>query len=698
MAALETIRQKFGIGATIIIAIGLLLFLIPSDFVQQIQNASSKYDVGKIGSQSISYVEFDQQVKQMGSVSEMMTGQSASSEAQQNQLREATWRSLVEDYLFIPAAKDAGINVGHDEVVALMNGESVSPVIANNPVFQEDGAFSQDRLVDFLQQMESDESGRMSAIWNYLQKNVKTFQFYNKYNALFTAGAYTNALQSARLIADNNTSADVRFVMTPLGYAKDSTIVVSDSEIKSYYNAHKDFYKQQASRDVEYALFEVVPSEADIAAQNEEFVKHYDEFATTDKVRAFLQKNSDNKQNLDINHWYKAGELRSVNKDIEEFVSSHASGVSPVIQDKETFYAARILDKRQIPDSVYVRHMMFVGADGKHLADSLLPLVKANNFSTLAALHSDDKQSADEGQTGNLGWISQNVLQYLPGGFESVITAPVGKPYVQKSNIGWHIIEVTKTTRPVEKKQVAVYVKESLASKETYNKFYNQANTLAVRSAGKLANYQAACDSTGVYSHVMTVNEGTDSYGSISHAKEVTRWAFDNKPGKVSNVITVENNYFFVVAVKAAHKEGYSKVNEVAEGIRNQLYQEKHAAKRASEVAAEIEGLNTLEAVAEKLGSSVSTQDDVTFASLSRQLDPKFVGAIAAAKEGVLSGPVAGSYGVYVFEVSGRETGEHFTEEDAKSFNERLASYATQMIIPVMMDDADVKDNRARFY
>ena len=141
MAALETIRQKFGIGATIIIAIGLLLFLIPSDFVQQIQNASSKYDVGKIGSQSISYVEFDQQVKQMGSVSEMMTGQSASSEAQQNQLREATWRSLVEDYLFIPTAKDAGINVGHDEVVALMNGESVSPVIANNPVFQEDGAF-----------------------------------------------------------------------------------------------------------------------------------------------------------------------------------------------------------------------------------------------------------------------------------------------------------------------------------------------------------------------------------------------------------------------------------------------------------------------------------------------------------------------------------------------------------------------------
>ena len=92
MAALETIRQKFGIGATIIIALGLLLFLVnPADIIQTIQNASSKYDVGKIGSKSVSYMDFDQEVKNLGTVSEMMTGQSASSEQQQQQLREATW-------------------------------------------------------------------------------------------------------------------------------------------------------------------------------------------------------------------------------------------------------------------------------------------------------------------------------------------------------------------------------------------------------------------------------------------------------------------------------------------------------------------------------------------------------------------------------------------------------------------------------
>ena len=167
----------------------------------------------------------------------------------------------------------------------------------------------------------------------------------------------------------------------------------------------------------------------------------------------------------------------------------------------------------------------------------------------------------------------------------------------------------------------------------------------------------------------------------------------------MSNIITVDNNYFFVVAVTGAHKEGLAPVNEVADQIKNQLYSEKYAEKRQGEVAEQIAGLTDLEAIAEKLGTSVSTQNDVAFASMSaRSLDPKFVGAIAAAPEGKVSGPVAGSFGVYVFKVNGRETGSFYTESDAKNANAQILNYAAQMILPVMMDDADVKDNRARFF
>ena len=54
--------------------------------------------------------------------------------------------------------------------------------------------------------------------------------------------------------------------------------------------------------------------------------------------------------------------------------------------------------------------------------------------------------------------------------------------------------------------------------------------------------------------------------------------------------------------------------------------------------------------------------------------------------------------GVYVFKVTGRDTGSFYTEDDAKTRQAQMAMYSSQAIIPVMMQDADVKDNRARFY
>ena len=694
MAVLQKLRG-WGIVLSLLVALPLLLFIIdPSQIMQTVQSVSSRNNVGKIGNKPVSYMDFQQDVDRFQNIAEIMTGNSASGEEAQKQARDAAWQENIDRYLFVPAAEAAGIQVGKEEMLDLTAGESVSPIIANNPYFvDETGAFSADRLRDFIDAVNSGNADpRFSAYWEYLQNAIKTGQFYTKYNALFTASNYENPLMLEKAIEGNNNTADVEFVMVPLGYAVDSTVVVSDKEIRDYYNAHKDFFKQQASRDIEYAVFEVVPSEQDIAAEGENFTKLYDEFAAAENVRAFLQRNSDRQWS---DTYYKTGELNSVNRDIEAFVSANNAGTSPIIQSGETFYAARIVETAQVPDSVYVRHIMLRGADAQHLADSLLGVVNKGNFSTLAALYSDDKGSNDGGELGNIGWLTQN---YMIPGFESVITAKVGAPYQIKTQYGTHIVEVTKTTKPILKKKVAIFEKEALASKETFNTYYNKANRLATLSAGKIENYHAAIDSVGAYSHPQTISEATDTYGSIDHAKEVTRWAFDNKPGKVSNIITVDNNYFFVVAVKDAHQEGIAELKEVSEGIRNNLYSEKYAAKRAADIAGEIAGMTDLQAIAEKYGTTVSTQDNVAFAAMSRSLDPKFVGAIAAAPEGELCGPVAGTIGVYVFKVTGRETGSYYTEDDAKQYRAQMTNYTTQMLIPVMMQDADVEDHRARFF
>ena len=696
MAVLEKLRG-WGIVLSILVALPLLLFIIdPSQIIQTVQSVSSKYDVGKINGKSVSYTDFQQQVDKYSRINEMLTGTSSTSEQQQKQVRDAVWQRLIDENLFIKNANAAGIYVGKEELKDLVSGENISPVVASLFV-DANGNFSSESLTGFLQSVEDgDENSK--AIWNYLQEAVITNQYYNKYNTLFANSNIENAIQVNRTIADNNTTADVDFVMVPFTYATDTTIVVSDKEISEFYNNHKRFFEQKASRDIEYVVFEVVPSAADIEAANNDFVKLYDEFATTDNVRSFLQRNSDVQWS---DRWYKEGDLRTVNAELDKFVSENNEGTSPVISGNNVFYAGRIMAAASMPESVTIRHIMFQSnEDGQHLADSLLnELKKGANFTALAQQYSQDRGSEADGEFGKIGEISQATISYLPTGFDAIFSAKVGQPFILQSNIATHIVEVTEASAPALFKQVALFQKEVISSKETFNKFYNDANRVATLAGGKLANYRAACDSIGVYSHSQNITESTDSYGSIGHAKEVTRWAFDNKPGKVSNIITVDNNYFFVVAVKDAHKEGFAPVSEVSSQIKNQLYVDKYAEKRKAEVAEKIAGLTDLEAIAEKLGTAVNTQNDVAFASMNaRSLDPKFVGAIAAAPEGKLCGPVAGSIGTYVFKVTGRETGSFYTESDAKNANAQIMNYNLQNIVPVMMQDAGVKDNRARFF
>jgi hypothetical protein len=75
-----------------------------------------------------------------------------------------------------------------------------------------------------------------------------------------------------------------------------------------------------------------------------------------------------------------------------------------------------------------------------------------------------------------------------------------------------------------------------------------------------------------------------------------------------------------------------------------------------------------------------------------------FIGAASVAEDGRICGPLAANIGVYVYKVTGRDTGAFYTEDDAKARDAQMAQYTTQMVVPVMMDDADVKDNRARFF
>ena len=599
MAVLETIRVKFGIVITVIIAVALLSFIIDPQTLQQVwYSVSSKSDVGVIGTKSVSYDEFQKEVEKFNVISEVTTGSSVKNEEQQQEINNMAWDSFIEKYLFIKNANKAGIYVSDEEMVAILSGDIASAVFAQNPMFNdENGVFSKERVVEFAEYVASDESGRLKTFWNYLQNTAKNQMYFAKYNSLLSQSNYTNPLMLTNKLADNNTTFDVEFVMLPYGYEVDSTIVVTDSEIKKHYDEHKKFYKQLSSRDIEYVVFEIKPSAEDIARANDAIAAVYDEFASTNNLKAFLSSNSDRKFD---ETWYKEGELNTVSRKVNDFVFSNRKGkVSEVIEDNGSFFVVRILDT--------------------------------------------DKES---------------------------------------------------------KKQVAILEKKPFASEKTRGIVYATANTFATKANGGYDNFKKAVQEEAVYA--MPVNkmlESTKRLGAIENTKEVTRWAFEADKNDVSGIMTIDNKYFIVAALTGIHKEGYTPVSEVSSSIKDILYAEKLGQKRGAEVAEKIAGLESMEAIAEALGTTVSTKEDIAFQSMNPQgLDPKFVGAASVAEEGVINGPVVGNIGVYVYKVTGRETGAFYTEDDAKNMDAQMSYYASQMLLPTMMDDADVKDNRARFF
>ena len=658
MAVLETIRVKFGIVITVIIAVALLSFIIDPQTLQQVWNSvSSGNEVGVIDNKSVSYEEFQREVEKFTVIYEMNTNSSTKTEEEQKAIYDNTWQSFIDKYLFVENAQNAGINVSDEELVAILSGDIDSPVFRQNQMFfDENGMFSKQRVIDFSSYAASDESGRFAMYWNFMQNTARTQMYYAKYNSLLNQSNFTNPLMLENKLAENNNTFDVEFVMLPVGYAQDSTIVVSDSEIKKYYNEHKKMYRQQASRDIEYVVFEIKPSASDIKAANDAINSIYDEFASTANIKPFLSSNSDRKYDA---HWYKEGELNVVSRKVNDYVFSSNATVSDVISDNGSFYAVRVLESKNVPEEVYVKI-----ADA-NAADSVLNAVEPR-------------------------WIPQTE------GFEDVMTTPKNS----KITINGVTFKVLDTKNPVLRKRVAILEKKPYASEETKKASYSAANTFATKAAGGYDNFKEAADSEKVYAHpVRKMLESNERLGSVNKAKEVTRWAFAADKGDVSGIIPVDNKYFVVAVLTGIHKEGYTPVSEVSMMIKDVLYSEKLAQKKAAEVAEQIAGLESMTAVAEVLGTTVSTKEGVAFQSMNSQgLDPMFIGAASVAEEGKICGPVAGNIGVYVYKVVARHTGEAFTEDDIKNQNAQFEYYASQLLLPTMMDDAEVKDNRARFF
>lgn len=695
MAVLEKIRVKMGVFITVLIALALLSFIIdPSTLQSAMSMFSSKYDVGEMNGKGISYQDFQKRVDYFTQIYQMTSGSSNTDEKTQDMLNNSAWQSEIAQNVLIPAAEDAGLRVGEDEMFDMSQGNAISPIIANEPSFKDrNGVFSKEKVVEFVKAIDQDNTNNLKMYWSYLENNMKVDQILSKYISLLDKSNITNPVEIKRAIAENNTSYNVSFVIKPFGFNMDSSVVVSNSDIKEYYEKHKKAFKQPASRDLSYVVFEVVPSAKDVKDTEESIQKAMEGFTAADNMKTFLARNSDRPFN---NAYFKEGEIASYSQALEDFAKSASVGaIMPYFKNDDSFIAAKITDIKSMPDSVFVKHILLQGANDKK-ADSLLNALNSGaDFSTLAKQYSAD-QNPNVAEPGDLGWLTQ---QYMIPGFESVFSSPVNKVAIVKTNYGTHLVKVTKATTPVRKVQIALLVKEINPSKETYADYYAKASDFASKCEGSLEKFNETAKADNIYANqVPRVLPGAKTLANYEHTREITRWANDHKVGEVSPIITVDNKYFFVVALTGIHEEGTAPLKEIAPQIKSVVMMEKKNDKILMETEAAVKGLTSLEQIAEKLGTTVSNQTDITFSSLNaQQMDPKFVGAVAGSPMNKIMGPVKGDIGVFYYLVNGKEKGAFYTAKDAQQKKIQQFTYIVRML-PEIMSEGKVKDERYRFY
>ena len=685
MAVLEKIRVKFGILITVLVALALLSFILdPTTLRSAFDRFSSDNKVGTMNGKSVSYKEFYEELNTYTEIAKMM-GQNPSSEEQQAQLRDAAWQSIFDNEVFIPKAEAAGLSVGEEEMLDLTQGNNISPVLLQQGLFLDrDGNFSRETVVDFVQSIDSDDSGNSAAYWSFLEEGVFRNQLYAKYASLLEKSDVLSDLEKARLVADGNVTADVDFVFEPISFVTDSTVKVSSEEIRRYFNDHKEQFKQPANRDIEYVMWEVVPSAQDYADTKAEFDALYEDFAKADNLKAFVTLNSDSKWNP----YYFTEDQLSVTPEFQQTAFHAPVGtVSPVVTEDKAYAAMRVADVRMMADSAHVYYKVYPYSQEAE-ADVFV---------------NDQLRKTDISQFTEMGWITQdfilaNGLNELDAAFDSPQKVFKVKNVNNQAILAVYVPERTKALKKV---QVATLMKNVLPSDETYRDFQMKAVEFADACDGKYENFQKLSQEQNL--PVIPINNMLQTnrrIGPADNAREVVSWVFDKKTkaGQVSDLKIVDNKYYFVTAVTKVRKEGYADIQDVASDISSLLQARKTVAVKLDEVKEKIAGLTTLEQVAETLGTTVSHYPGISFGSTQfNQNDPALVGAVAAAPEGTIQ-TVGGNVGVYVFEVSNRTAGNFFSENDAATQLARKASWHNSILQSVIANEADIKDNRARFF
>ena len=696
MATLERIRKKGGVLVAFMVGFALLAFILTDFFSNKGGGQPSSMEVGEVNGTAISYADYQNEITQAEDFRKLSSGQGSIDENVQFQIRQSVWDQMVMDVVMGEKYEETGIAVTTDEIIDMATGKNPHPGIRQMFTDPQTGVFSQSAVVNFLRNRKNDPNANF--YWEFLQKSLINEKLATKYTNLFQKGFYVTRSQATNEANANLRNVDFDFVAVNYTTIPDSTVKVSKSEISSYFNAHKENFKQEAERTIQYVTFLVEPSEEDKQMAEKWISDIKPEFSnpTTDPAQ-FVTMNSDipyQDQNL------KQEDVRLALKD---FVANGKQGdvYGPYLED-DTYKLSRLVSVKQMPDSVKARHILIQEQNpvqANSIADSLMNLIeKGADFGDLARKNSKDTGSAING--GDLNWFKEGAM--VKPFNDASLNAKKGDVVKVETQFGVHIIQVQEVGQLVTKYNIATLGREIKYSSKTYQQVYSAANKFAA-SNNTPSKFKEGFKTENLTPRFATLRAADRDVVGLEGSRRLVQWAFEAKVNDMSPTIYEFGNQFVIALVTEAVKEGYQDVedSEVASSIKSILARDKKAEiikKRFEENKVSSQSLSSL---AQKMDSRVQSATNINFASFQVPgvgMEPALIAVASLSDVDKMSVPVQGNLGVYVVKVTSEQLGEKGDVESAKAQLENMSTNKAYRLAPSIKEKAVIKDDRLKYF
>ena len=290
MAIIGKIREKSG---WVIGIIGLaMLGFIATDLLSNrlFRGNSGPKGIGRVYGQELDPDEFkDRLAIGMRALAQQKKGAEISV-AEQNQTNDQTWNEFVDQKILEKEAKTLGLEVSGEEVSDMILGLYPDPNATQNLEDPKTHKVDKKQIKGFLDNFENAKPEQKEG-WARLEDYLVRERLKNKYRTLVKAGAYATDLEMQDDYVSRNKTCSIQYVPLFLNTMPDSTVTITDGEVKDYYEKHKEDYKREDSRNFDYVTFDVKPSHDDSINTEKNVLALKNAFKNTKDDSSFVVNN-----------------------------------------------------------------------------------------------------------------------------------------------------------------------------------------------------------------------------------------------------------------------------------------------------------------------------------------------------------------------------------------------------------------------